>query len=85
MGPRCADKWYVCLYNSDSLSLSCGLDGQYTCEVLPGGSHPFSGPLIPPIQDLTALPPRKRLHHLMPGFEVMNNAGLHTQNLGLQS
>ncbi|GLB39837.1 hypothetical protein LshimejAT787_0703470 [Lyophyllum shimeji] len=35
-------------------------------------------------QDITALPPRKRLHHMMPGFEVMNNATLHTTNLGIQ-
>jgi len=35
-------------------------------------------------EDITALPPRKRLHHMMPGFDVMNNAALHTPNLGLQ-
>ncbi|KAF8062253.1 hypothetical protein FPV67DRAFT_1507704 [Lyophyllum atratum] len=36
------------------------------------------------VQDINALPPRKRLHHMIPGFEVMNNATLHTPSLGMQ-
>ncbi|KAJ3564902.1 hypothetical protein NP233_g7989 [Leucocoprinus birnbaumii] len=37
------------------------------------------------MHDLTSLPPRKRLHHMMPGFDVMSNPGLQTANMTLQS
>jgi hypothetical protein len=37
-------------------------------------------------QDMSGLPPRKRIHHAMiPGFDVMNGAPLQTQNMTLQS
>ncbi|KAF9476089.1 hypothetical protein BDN70DRAFT_882857 [Pholiota conissans] len=37
-------------------------------------------------QDMSGLPPRKRIHHTMiPGFDVMNGAPLQTQNMTLQS
>ncbi|KAF9078591.1 hypothetical protein BDP27DRAFT_1309834 [Rhodocollybia butyracea] len=35
-------------------------------------------------QDLTGLPPRKRMHHMIPGYDVMNNPTLQTQNMALQ-
>ncbi|KAF9445040.1 hypothetical protein P691DRAFT_806222 [Macrolepiota fuliginosa MF-IS2] len=38
-----------------------------------------------PCEDLTSLPPRKRIHHMIPGFDVMSNPGLQTANLALQS
>ncbi|TFK75668.1 hypothetical protein BDN72DRAFT_449856 [Pluteus cervinus] len=37
-------------------------------------------------EDITALPPRKRVHHMMPGFDVLNSAAaLQPQNMTLQS
>lgn len=37
-------------------------------------------------QDLTGLPPRKRMHHaIMPNFDVMNGAPLQQANMTLQS
>ncbi|KAF9467142.1 hypothetical protein BDZ94DRAFT_54024 [Collybia nuda] len=36
-------------------------------------------------EDITSLPPRKRVHHMIPSFEVMNNPALQAQNLSLQS
>ncbi|KAF5350569.1 hypothetical protein D9756_008746 [Leucocoprinus leucothites] len=36
-------------------------------------------------QDLTSLPPRKRLHHMIPGFDVINNPGLQPANMTLPS
>ncbi len=37
-------------------------------------------------QDMSGMPPRKRIHHAMiPGFDVMNGAPLQTQNMTLQS
>ncbi|PPR03817.1 hypothetical protein CVT26_000993 [Gymnopilus dilepis] len=37
-------------------------------------------------QDLSGLPPRKRIHHdMMTGFDVMNGTPLQTQNMTLQS
>ncbi|KAF8153234.1 hypothetical protein B0H34DRAFT_722725 [Crassisporium funariophilum] len=39
-----------------------------------------------PCEDMSGLPPRKRIHHSMiPGFDVMNGAPLQTQNMTLQS
>ncbi|KAF9255861.1 hypothetical protein L218DRAFT_966880 [Marasmius fiardii PR-910] len=36
-------------------------------------------------EDLTALPPRKRIHHMMPGFDVLGNAmQAQAQSMGLQ-
>ncbi|KAE9405539.1 hypothetical protein BT96DRAFT_916015 [Gymnopus androsaceus JB14] len=35
-------------------------------------------------QDLTGLPPRKRIHHMMPGYDVMSNPALQAQNMALQ-
>ncbi|KAG6829911.1 hypothetical protein H0H92_002934 [Tricholoma furcatifolium] len=58
-------------------------DGQYTCEVGEGYYDPFGMKLRRP-QDMTALPPRKRIHHIMPGFEVLSNAALHASALGIQ-
>ncbi|KAF5384374.1 hypothetical protein D9615_003322 [Tricholomella constricta] len=59
-------------------------DSQYTCEVYSIRSPASQLSLATHLQDITALPPRKRLHHIMPGFEVMNNAALHTANIGIQ-
>lgn len=65
------------------------VDNQYGCEVPPTQYDTYPAPLLTapfsPVQDLTSLPPRKRVHHMMSGFEVMNNPALQGQNLGLQS
>ncbi|KAJ8083194.1 hypothetical protein PM082_009064 [Marasmius tenuissimus] len=61
---------------------------QYGCEVIAQGEKkdallilsPFSYP-----QDLTTLPPRKRIHHMIPGFDVLGNAmQAQAQTMGLQ-
>jgi len=36
-------------------------------------------------EDITALPPRKRVHHMMQGLDVLNPVALQPQNIPLQS
>ncbi|KAJ4490018.1 hypothetical protein J3R30DRAFT_3321487 [Lentinula aciculospora] len=56
-------------------------DPQYG-EVL-GPGQLRSPSLNSDFQDLTGLPPRKRIHHMIPGYDVMNNP-LQAQNMTLQ-
>ncbi|KIK68351.1 hypothetical protein GYMLUDRAFT_35747 [Collybiopsis luxurians FD-317 M1] len=35
-------------------------------------------------QDLGGMPPRKRIHHMIPGYDVMSNPALQAQNMTLQ-
>lgn len=57
------------------------LDHQYG-EVL-GPAQLRSPPLNSDFQDLSGLPPRKRIHHMIPGYDVMSNP-LQAQNMTLQ-
>lgn len=62
-------------------------EAQYAIEV-PQSQRPLYRPTLltapwSPMQDLSGLPPRKRIHHMMPGFDVMNATALQTQNLSL--
>jgi hypothetical protein len=72
--------WFFFTYNLS--------DNQY-CEVPPTQYNAYPASLLTapfsPVQDVTSLPPRKRVHHMMPGFEVLNNAALQAQTMGLQS
>ncbi|KAJ3869523.1 hypothetical protein EV359DRAFT_29852 [Lentinula novae-zelandiae] len=43
----------------------------------------ISPPLNSDFQDLSGLPPRKRIHHMIPGYDVMSNP-LQAQNMTLQ-
>lgn len=63
-------------------------DTTYPCEVQVGApdyldyrtERPYAS------QDISGLPPRKRMHHAMiPGFDVMNGAPMQPQNMSLQS
>ncbi|KAJ4496006.1 hypothetical protein C8J55DRAFT_545350 [Lentinula edodes] len=56
-------------------------DHQYG-EVL-GPAQLRSPPLNSDFQDLSGLPPRKRIHHMIPGYDVMSNP-LQAQNMTLQ-
>ncbi|KAL0946145.1 hypothetical protein HGRIS_012410 [Hohenbuehelia grisea] len=46
-------------------------------QVLPDGQYSAC-------EDITALPPRKRVHHMMPGFDVLGNVPLQS-NIPMQS
>lgn len=59
-----------------------GVDPQYG-EVL-GPVQLRSPQLNSDFQDLTGLPPRKRIHHMIPGYDVMSNPALQAQNMTLQ-
>ena len=65
------------------------LEAQYAMPEVPPNQRTFYRPTLlttplSPMQDLSGLPPRKRMHHMMPGFDVMSNTALQTQNLSLQ-
>ncbi|KAF5355390.1 hypothetical protein D9757_012548 [Collybiopsis confluens] len=57
-------------------------DSQYG-EVL-GPVQLRSPSLNSEFQDLSGMPPRKRMHHMIPGYDVMSNPALQAQNMTLQ-
>lgn len=60
------------------------IEHQYACEVSNPAQTVFSSP-NPCFQDMNSLPPRKRVHHMMSGFDVLNSVALQSQNMTLQS
>ncbi|KAG5220106.1 NAD-aldehyde dehydrogenase [Salix suchowensis] len=60
--------------------------GQYACEVSQPPFDGFETAFDISIKDIAALPPRKRVHHMMPGFEVLSNvAALQAANMPMPS
>lgn len=64
------------------------LDSPYACDVQQVGAPDYSEYRTErhyTSQDMTELPPRKRIHHGMIGFDIMNSAPLQAHNMTLQS
>lgn len=77
----------VRLTNTKTSSYTSLLEAQYAIEVPPTERAFYRSTLLTtslsPTQDLSGLPPRKRIHPMISGFDVMGNSALQTQNMSL--